>query len=129
MIFTKTHRDKKGMTFCINVNPSATFALQKWLSVPQEFRNRAAYYPFMPTVLYERNWRLFFYSNEGSEPIHIHAEKAGMECKYWLLPGEFEIQEAFSYDLTPAARREVQMVIYQNFDIIVKAWNSYFLNR
>jgi len=24
----------------------------------------------MPTVLYVRGWRLFFYANEGTEPIH-----------------------------------------------------------
>jgi len=36
----------------------------------------------MPTVLLISGWRLFFYSNEGHEPIHIHAEKAEMECKF-----------------------------------------------
>jgi hypothetical protein len=29
----------------------------------------------MPTVLYLRGWRLHFYSNEGTEPIHIHGQK------------------------------------------------------
>jgi hypothetical protein len=33
----------------------------------------------MPTVLFIDGWRLFFYSNEGKEPIHIHAGKAGMK--------------------------------------------------
>ncbi len=27
----------------------------------------------MPTILFIYGWRLFFYSNEGTEPIHIHA--------------------------------------------------------
>jgi hypothetical protein len=73
----------------------------------------------MPTVLYIFGWRFFFYSNEGSEPIPIHAEKGDMECKYWLLVDELEIKEAFSYNLTPAAKREVKKVIYQHFDDIV----------
>jgi len=80
----------------------------------------------MPTVLYIFGWRFFFFSNEGSEPIHIHAEKGDMECKYWLLVDELEIKEAFSYNLTPAAKREVKKVIYQHFDDIVLAWNEYF---
>jgi Domain of unknown function (DUF4160) len=36
----------------------------------------------MPTVVYLRGWRLHFYSNEGSEPIHIHAQKGEKDCKY-----------------------------------------------
>ena len=80
----------------------------------------------MPTVLYIFGWRFFFYSNEGSEPIHIHAEKGDMECKYWLVVDELEIKEAFSYNLTPAAKREVKKIIYHHFDDIVLAWNEYF---
>ena len=60
-------------------------------------------------------WRLFFYSNEGAEPNHIHAEKGGMECKYWLLVDEVEIQKAFSFNLTPAAKKEIKKIIYQHF--------------
>jgi hypothetical protein len=80
----------------------------------------------VPTVLYIYGWRFFFYSNEGAEPIHIHAEKGDMECKFWLLVEEVEIKEAFSYNLTPASQREVKKIIYQHFDIIVEAWNIYF---
>jgi Domain of unknown function (DUF4160) len=38
----------------------------------------------MPTILYIRGWRLFFYTNERNEPPHIHARKGDVECKYWL---------------------------------------------
>lgn len=64
----------------------------------------------MPTVLYIFGWRLFFYSNENLEPIHIHAEKGDMECKFWLLTDEVEIKEAFAYNLTPAEKREIESV-------------------
>jgi hypothetical protein len=80
----------------------------------------------MPTVLFVFGWRFFFYSNEGTEPIHIHAEKGDMECKYWILVNEVEIKEAFSHNLTPTAQREVKKIIYQHFDIIVLAWNEHF---
>lgn len=80
----------------------------------------------MPTVLYITGWRLFFYSNEGTEPIHIHAEKGGMECKYWLLPDEVEIKEAFAYQMNPTATKEIKKIIYQHFDLIMEAWNNHF---
>lgn len=80
----------------------------------------------MPTVLYIFGWRLFFYSNENSEPVHIHAEKGDMECKFWLLVEEVEIKEAFVFNLTPAAKREIKKIIYQHFDLIVEAWNNHF---
>jgi hypothetical protein len=80
----------------------------------------------MPTVLYIFGWRFFFYSNEGEESVHIHAEKGDMECKFWLLPEEIEIKEAFAHNLTPAARREVKKIIFQHFDMLVEAWDNYF---
>ena len=33
----------------------------------------------MPTVLMVRGWRVFFYSNEGREPLHVHAQKGEAE--------------------------------------------------
>ena len=80
----------------------------------------------MPTVLYIFGWRFFFYSNEGDEPIHIHAEKGDMECKFWLLLEEIEIREEYSFNMSPVSKREVKKIIYQHFDIIVEAWNEYF---
>ncbi len=40
----------------------------------------------MPTILYVQGRRFHFYSNEGNEPMHVHAVKGDAECKYWLLP-------------------------------------------
>ncbi len=81
----------------------------------------------MPTILYIYGWRLFFYANEGSEPIHIHAEKGDMECKYWLLTEEVEIAEAFSFNVNPASKREIKKIIYQHFDLIIESWNAFFI--
>ena len=80
----------------------------------------------MPTVLFIYGWRLFFYSNESTEPIHIHAENGDMECKYWLLAEDVEIREAFSHNLTPSAKREIKKIIYKHFDLIIESWNSHF---
>jgi hypothetical protein len=52
----------------------------------------------MPTILVILGWRLFFYSNEGNEPIHVHCRKAEMESKYWLDRENFDLDEAFAYN-------------------------------
>ena len=79
-----------------------------------------------PTILYIRGWRLFFYPNEGDEPMHIHAKKGDAECKFWLIPDLFEIEEAYAYRLTPALRREIRQIILQHFDELVQAWREFW---
>ena len=76
----------------------------------------------MPTILLLHGWRFYFYSNEGNEPMHIHAQKAERECKYWLDADAFEIQQAFAYNLSARDTREVRQIIFQNFDYIVAEW-------
>lgn len=49
----------------------------------------------MPTILLVQGWRLFFYSDERNEPLHIHARKAESECKFWLNAQVYEIEEAW----------------------------------
>ncbi|MEZ4804393.1 MAG: DUF4160 domain-containing protein [Bacteroidia bacterium] len=66
-------------------------------------------------MLYIYGWRFFFYSNEGNEPIHIHAQKGDIECKFWILEDEVDIKEAFAYNLTHAAQKEVRKIIFQDF--------------
>ncbi|ASC71813.1 hypothetical protein XM38_027670 [Halomicronema hongdechloris C2206] len=80
----------------------------------------------MPTVLYLRGWRFHFYSNEGNEPIHIHAQKGDSECKYWLDVESYDIREAYAYRLSRRDTREVRKIILQHFDEIVDAWNTHF---
>jgi len=80
----------------------------------------------MPTVLFILGWRLYFWSNENTEPIHIHAVKGEMECKYYLDIDNFEINEAFCHNLTKQAKREIKKIIYEHFDYIVAEWNNHF---
>jgi hypothetical protein len=80
----------------------------------------------MPTILRISGWRLYFYSNEGEEPEHIHARKGDMECKYRLLRQEFDIQEVWSYALSNAGRREIRKIMFDNFEFILLQWDEYF---
>jgi hypothetical protein len=80
----------------------------------------------MPTILLVRGWRVFFYSEESNEPIHVHAKKGDTECKIWLRVELFDIEEAWSYHITPRLRREIRQLIFEHFELIVDEWNRRF---
>ena len=58
----------------------------------------------MPTILILLGWRLFFYANEGSEPVHIHCRKGDMECKFWIIEDSFDIEDRRSLLLRVGAQ-------------------------
>jgi hypothetical protein len=80
----------------------------------------------MPTILLVRGWRLFFYADEGKEPVHIHARKGDAECKFWLYPDTYQIEEAWAYNLTPRLRREVRRIVFENLELLTDEWNRFF---
>jgi len=83
----------------------------------------------MPTVLQIFGWRLFFYANEGHEPIHIHCRKGDMECKYWLHSEIFELSKAYDYNMNNKAHREVRKIIFEHFEYIEGAWEDFQRRR
>lgn len=83
----------------------------------------------MPTILFVLGWRFFFYSNENREPIHIHSQKGDKECKYWLDVENYDLHEAFSYNMNGKDKREVKKIIFEYFDHIEKEWNKFQKGR
>lgn len=83
----------------------------------------------MPTILTIFGWRLFFYTNEGNEPIHIHCRKGDMECKYWLDREQFELEEEYAYNMHPRDYREIKKIIYEHFEYIEQKWDEYQWRR
>jgi hypothetical protein len=79
----------------------------------------------MPTILQILGWRLFFYANEGNEPIHVHARKAEKECKFWLDQRNFDVEEEFAYNLNPKDRREIKKIIFEHFEYIEQQWDEF----
>jgi hypothetical protein len=73
----------------------------------------------MPTILWQSGWRLFFYSNEGGEPVHVHGRNGDMECKFQLIKEKYEIQEVWSNGLTISGRREIRKIIFANFKYLI----------
>jgi fructose-1,6-bisphosphatase len=79
----------------------------------------------MPTILLIGGWRLYFESKEGN-PMHIHAEKEDMECKFWMDTDNFEVQTVLEYNLSQQSRREIRKIIYDHFEYIISEWNRFF---
>lgn len=79
----------------------------------------------MPTILQIFGWRLFFYANEGNEPIHVHCRKGNMECKYWLHCETFAISEGYAYNMNNKTKREIRKIIFHHFEYIENAWEEF----
>ena len=73
----------------------------------------------------QSGWRLFFYSDEGNEPIHIHCRRGGRECKYWLNIEGFGIREAYAFGLSPRDNRQIRKIIFEQYDYIVTQWRKF----
>jgi len=83
----------------------------------------------MPTILVIMGWRLFFYANEGNEPIHVHCRKGDTECKYWLNTDSFDLEEAYSFNMSPRDRRQIRKIIYEHFEYIEQQWTEFQQRR
>lgn len=48
-----------------------------------------------------------------------------MECKYWLDVDNFDIQEAYSYEMSARDKKQVRQIIFQHFDYITDQWREF----
>ncbi|HYA92299.1 MAG TPA: DUF4160 domain-containing protein [Thermodesulfobacteriota bacterium] len=76
----------------------------------------------MPTVLRIRNYRFFFFSNEGNEPPHIHIESGSKYAKFWLEP----VQLARSVDFNARELNDIRKLILENSNFVKEKWHEYF---
>ena len=76
----------------------------------------------MPTILRHGRWRIFFYSNEGSEPPHVHVESGDGTAKLWLTP----VGLVGSTSIKSAETRDIERFVRQNRTLLLEAWNEHF---
>ena len=77
------------------------------------------------TVLLVQGWLFYFYEDQADEPIHVHAAKGNAECRFWLHPARFDIEEDFGFNMSPHLRREIRQLLFERFDEIVEAWEKW----
>jgi hypothetical protein len=76
----------------------------------------------VPTVLLAEGFRFFFFSNEGTQPPHIHVERGDGYAKFWLEPVELADVVGLK---TPELSRARLLVIQHRIDFREK-WREYF---
>ncbi|MDA3947725.1 MAG: DUF4160 domain-containing protein [Spirochaeta sp.] len=78
----------------------------------------------MPTILFLKGWRFFFYTNEGNEPPHIHVAKADAEGKFWLDSECYDVPAAFAHNISPADLRFIRRTLLDHFDEFLESWKD-----
>lgn len=76
----------------------------------------------MPTVLRKDGFRFFFFSNEGNEPPHIHAELGDGYAKYWLDP----VLLSYSVGLSSRQLLKLRNLVEENQELFKTSWHDYF---
>ena len=73
----------------------------------------------MPTVLRIGSFRFHFYTDEGSEPPHIHVRTPDGDCKFWLEPSIFL---ASNRGVRPYDLRQIERLVFENQQELKKAY-------
>ena len=76
----------------------------------------------MPTVLRQGPYRLFFYSNEGHEPPHVHVSRENRLAKFWL--GTVSVAENFGFE--PFELRRIARIVSDHQLQLLEAWREFF---
>lgn len=77
----------------------------------------------MPTVLRSGPYRLFFYSSDRGEPVHVHIARDACRAKFWVDPPRLD-------DSTGFGRKELgvlEALVSQHAAALKKAWNDHFI--
>ncbi len=76
----------------------------------------------MPTILRIGSYRFFFYSSDGSEPVHVHVESEDKVAKFWTEP----VRLAHSGRFNRAELVRIQRLVLENESLILEKWNEFF---
>ena len=72
----------------------------------------------MPTVLRLGPYRFHFYTDERTEPAHIHVAIGDDECKFWLQP----IRLARNKGIPTHEIREIERIIFQHQKLLLEKY-------
>jgi hypothetical protein len=78
-----------------------------------------------PTVLQSGPYRFFFFSNDRSEPAHVHVKRDRKLAKFWLAP----IRMAYNYGFNQTELKRIAAIVRKHEAALSKAWHEYFKRR
>ena len=76
----------------------------------------------MPTIWSNGKYRIFFYSDEGMEPAHVHIESAEKRAKFWLNPIDLVWNDGFR----SGELKEIEQILAANQVSMLRQWNDFF---
>ena len=76
----------------------------------------------MPTILRSGPYRVYFYSHEPNEQLHVHVDRDDQSAKFWLEPVGLAMNLGFSArELT-----RIETLVQEHRLELLEAWNGYF---
>ena len=85
----------------------------------------------LPTLFEIYEYKIFFWSNEEDEPIHVHVAKSKQSAnatKIWLPPESNPVLVHNNSRIPQKDLSRILKVIAQNRDSIIARWYDYFKN-
>jgi hypothetical protein len=79
----------------------------------------------MPTIARLGPYRVFFFSNEGLEPPHVHMQREKSLAKFWLEP----IVLASATGFSARELRQLERLVVENREAWMEAWHEFFDRR
>jgi len=76
----------------------------------------------MPEIFRAEGYVVFFYANEGNEPVHVHVRRAGGFAKFWIEP----IELAYAKGLKTQEIARAEELIAERRKIILTRWHEAF---
>jgi hypothetical protein len=76
----------------------------------------------MPTILRKLGFRFFFYSNENTEPPHVHIEKGEGYGKYWIDP----VEKDHMHNFNKKEEKQAAEIVEEEQDNFKKKWYEFF---
>ncbi|HSQ79414.1 MAG TPA: DUF4160 domain-containing protein [Candidatus Bathyarchaeia archaeon] len=76
----------------------------------------------MPTVLRSGPYRFFFFSNEGTEPPHVHVESGKGYAKFALEP----VEVVFSMGYKRSELTTLRDLVIENARYFKEEWDAHF---
>jgi hypothetical protein len=67
-------------------------------------------------------FRFHFYSDEGTEPPHIHVETSDGECKFWLDP----VRLAKNRNISAETIRKIERIVFEHRNFLEERFHDYF---
>lgn len=77
----------------------------------------------MPTILFIKGYRFYFYAGDGNEPAHVHVEKGDGVAKIWLKP---ELKHQYFDGFKAREKKEIMKLATENYKLLKSKWDEFF---